>query len=43
MIFRAYAGLLVDAMMIALFACQRLKQNSNEGATPTTTNHGQKS
>ncbi len=25
----AYAGLLVDAMMIALFACQRLDQNDN--------------
>ncbi len=25
----AYAGLLVDAMMISLFACQRLEQNSN--------------
>jgi hypothetical protein len=26
---RAYAGLLVDATMIALFACRRLKQNGN--------------
>ncbi len=26
---RAYAGLLVDAMMIALFACRRLDQNGN--------------
>ncbi len=32
----------VDATMMALFACRRLEQNSNEGATPTTTNHGQK-
>ncbi len=38
----AYAGLLVDAMMIALFACRRLEQNGNEGAMPTTTNHGRK-
>jgi hypothetical protein len=29
---RAYAGLLVNATMIALFACQRLEQNSNSGA-----------
>ncbi len=29
---RAYAGLLVDVTMIALFACRRLKQNGNEGA-----------
>jgi hypothetical protein len=28
----AYAGLLVDATMIALFACQRLDQNGNGGA-----------
>jgi hypothetical protein len=28
----AYAGLLVDAKMIALFACWRLDQNSNGGA-----------
>ncbi len=27
-----YAGLLVDATMIALFACQRLDQNGNGGA-----------
>jgi hypothetical protein len=26
---RAYAGLLVDATMIALFACRRLEQNGN--------------
>ncbi len=26
------AGLLVDAMMIALFACRRLEQNGNGGA-----------
>ncbi len=26
---RAYAGLLVDAMMIALYACWRLNQNVN--------------
>jgi hypothetical protein len=39
---RANAGLLVNAMMIALFACQKLKQNGNERATLTTTNHGQK-
>jgi hypothetical protein len=38
----AFIGLLVDAKMIALFACQRLKQNGNEGAMPTGTNHGQK-
>ncbi len=29
---RAYAGLLVNAMMIALFACWRLDQNGNGGA-----------
>ncbi len=29
---RAYAGLLVDATMIALFGCQRLDQNGNGGA-----------
>ncbi len=29
---RAYAGLLVDAKMIALFACRRLNQNCNGGA-----------
>jgi hypothetical protein len=29
---RAYAGLLVDAMMIALFACRWLEQNGNSGA-----------
>ncbi len=29
---RAYAGLLVDAKMIALFACRRLNQNGNGGA-----------
>jgi hypothetical protein len=28
--FHAYAGLLVDAMMIALFACRRLEQNGND-------------
>ncbi len=28
----AYTGLLVDATMIALFACQRLNQNGNGGA-----------
>ncbi len=28
----AYAGLLVDAMMIALFACWRFDQNGNGGA-----------
>ncbi len=28
----AYAGLLVNAKMIALFACQRLDQNGNGGA-----------
>ena len=28
----AYAGLLVDATMIALFACRRLDQNGNGGA-----------
>ena len=38
----AYAGLLVNATMIALFACLRLKQIGNEGATPTTTTHGWK-
>ncbi len=38
----ACAGLFVDATMIALFACWRLEQNGNEGAMPTTTNHGQK-
>jgi hypothetical protein len=39
---RAYAGLLIDATMIVFFACWRLTQNGNEGAMPTTTNHGQK-
>jgi hypothetical protein len=29
---RAYAGLLVDATMIPLFACRRLKENGNGGA-----------
>ncbi len=29
---RAYTGLLVNATMIALFACRRLDQNSNGGA-----------
>jgi hypothetical protein len=29
---RAYAGLLVNATMIALFACRRLNQNGNDGA-----------
>jgi hypothetical protein len=29
---RAYAGLLVDAMMIALFACRRLEKNGNDRA-----------
>jgi hypothetical protein len=29
---RVYAGLLVDAMMIVFFACQRLDQNGNGGA-----------
>ncbi len=29
---RVYAGLLVDATMIALFACRRLDQNGNGGA-----------
>jgi hypothetical protein len=29
---RAYAGLLIDAMMIAVFACLRLEQNSNGSA-----------
>ncbi len=28
----AYTGLLVDATMIALFACRRLNQNGNGGA-----------
>jgi hypothetical protein len=27
-----YAGLFVDATMIALFACRRLEQNENAGA-----------
>ena len=31
-ILHAYAGLLVDATMIALFACRRLDQNGNGGA-----------
>ncbi len=31
---RAYAGLLVNAKMIALFACWRLDQNGNGGANP---------
>ncbi len=30
----AFAGLLVNATMIALFACWRLEQNGNEGAIP---------
>ncbi len=29
---RVYAGLLVDATMISLFACRRLDQNGNGGA-----------
>jgi hypothetical protein len=29
---RAYAGLLVNATLIALFACCRLEQNGNGGA-----------
>jgi hypothetical protein len=37
-----YAGLLVNAMMIALFACWWVEQNGNAEHTPTTTNHGQK-
>ncbi len=39
---RAYPGLLVNATMIALIACWRLEQNSNEGARPTTRYHGWK-
>ncbi len=31
-IVRAYAGLLINAMMIALFACWSLEQNGNGGA-----------
>ncbi len=31
-ILRVYAGLLVNATMLALFACQRLDQNGNGGA-----------
>ena len=31
-VLRAYAGLLVNAMMIALFACWKLEQNGNGGA-----------
>jgi hypothetical protein len=31
-ILRVYAGLLVNATMIALFACRRLEQNGNGGA-----------
>ncbi len=38
----AYAGLLVNATMIALFACQRLKQTAMAEQTLTTTNHGRK-
>jgi hypothetical protein len=37
---QAYAGLLVDAAMIALFACWRLKQKGNKGAIPTTIDYG---
>jgi hypothetical protein len=39
---REYTCLLVNATMIALFACWGLKQNGNEEPTLTTTNHGQK-
>jgi hypothetical protein len=38
----AYTGLLFDALIIALFACLRLKQNGNNIAMLTTSNHGQK-
>jgi hypothetical protein len=39
---QVHTGLLVNSTMIVLFACQRLEQHSNEGATLTTINHGQK-
>ncbi len=38
----AYSALLVNAMMIALFACWRLEQNYNEGAMLTTTDYGRR-
>ena len=40
---RAYAGLLVHATMIALFACRRLKQNGNGGANAYNTKSWPKS
>ncbi len=33
---------MVDATMIALFACRKLEQNGNEGAIPTTKDHGRR-
>jgi hypothetical protein len=35
-------GLLVDAKIIAVFACQRLEQKGNEEAMPTARAHGQR-
>jgi hypothetical protein len=39
---RAYAGLLVDALMISVFACWRLEKMAMAEQMPTTTNHGRK-
>ncbi len=39
----AYAGLLVDAMMISLFACWRLDQNGNAGTNAGNNKSWQKS
>ena len=38
----AYADLLVNCTMIALFACRRLEQNGNGGANANNNKHGQK-
>jgi hypothetical protein len=35
-----YAGLLVNATMIAVFACWRLEQKNNEKAMLTAKDHG---
>ncbi len=35
-----YAELLVNVMMIAVFACLRLKQKGNEEAMPAAIDHG---
>ncbi len=41
-IIAAYAELLVNATMIAMFACWRLKQKGNEEAMLTAKDHGRK-